>query len=63
MKDHRTIVEMTRLAGDVRDEFADINQGSDHDRVLRAIHDTLLWVSNRAVPNERITDYFPDADN
>lgn len=56
-KDHKTIFEMTRLVGEVRDEFND----SDRDRMLMVIHDILLWVSDRAVPNSRITDYFPAA--
>ena len=59
MKNRRTVSEMTRLISDVKDEFA----GSDHGRVLAAIHDTLTWVIDTAVPNTRITDYFPDADN
>lgn len=65
MKDHRAIVEMTRLAGDVRDEFADPDHDSDPHKILilTAIHDTLTWVSNTTVPNTRITNYFPDPDN
>jgi len=59
MKNRRTVSEMTRLVGDVKDEFA----GSDQGRVLAAIHDTLTWVNDITVPNARITDYFPDADN
>lgn len=65
MKDHRTIVEVTRLAGEVRDQFADPDHDTDHNKImiLTAIHDTLTWVSNRSVPNTRITNYFPDPDN
>jgi hypothetical protein len=65
MKDHRAIVEMTRLTGEVRDEFADPDHGTDHSKImiLTAIHDTLTWVMNRSVPNTRITNYFPDSDD
>jgi len=59
MKNLRTVSEMTRLVSEVKTEFA----GSDHGRVLTAIHDTLTWVNDITVPNARITDYFPDADN
>ena len=59
MKNRRVVSEMTRLVGDVKEEFA----GRDHGRVLMAIHDTLTWVIDTRVSNTRITDYFPDADN
>jgi hypothetical protein len=59
MKNRRTVSEMTRLVSDIKDEFT----GSAQGRVLAAIHDTLTWVIDTAVPNSRITDYFPDADN
>ena len=63
MRDHKAIFEMTHLVGNVRDQFADTDQESSQDRVLAAIHDTLLWVSKKAVPNMRVMNYLPDPDN